>query len=168
MTEFNLKIMSSVLSALKGFFEYDVDLLETKASERSITHKLAEHLQVEFTDWNVDCEYNKSKDDPKRYKDGDKKRLAFPDIIVHKRNESENLLVIEAKKSNSRVSEDTDIKKLKAFTDQNGDYGYRLGLFIVFDVKKKNICKVKSFKNGGEVELPPDVLDKLEALGYGV
>jgi len=80
---------------------------------------------------------------------------------------SDNLLVIEAKKLNNEERVDTDIKKLRAFTDQNGDYGYRLGLFIVFDVEKKNICKVKSFKNGGAVEFPPVVKDKLEALGHG-
>jgi len=179
MTESNLKIMNRVLSALEGFFEYDRDLLYLGASERSITHKLAEHLQREFIDWNVDCEYNrfgKRKNTKKTLprilfgplrEDDDVAKTIFPDIVVHKRTLRENLLVIEAKKSNSGISEDTDIKKLKAFTDQNGDYGYRLGLFLVFDVEMRKISKVKCFECGREVELPPDVLDKMEALGYG-
>jgi len=80
---------------------------------------------------------------------------------------SDNLLVIEAKKLNNEERVDTDIKKLRAFTAQNGGYGYRLGLFIVFDVKRREIGKVKCFEDGSEVELPPVLLNKLEALGYG-
>jgi len=49
----------------------------------------------------------------------------------------------------------------------SGEYGYRLGLFIVFDVEMRKINKVKCLECGWEVELPPDVLDKLEALGHG-
>jgi len=161
------EILQKVYSALEGFFEQDKDLLETKASERSITHKLAEHLQGEFPGWDVDCEYNRKEKDPKKYKDGCTEKLALPDIIVHKRTLPENLLVIEAKKSNSRESEDNDTTKLRAFTAQNGDYSYRLGLFIVFDGEGRNIGKVKCFENDREAVLPYGVLDKMEALGHG-
>jgi len=35
-------------------------LLEKNVSERAVTHKLAEHLQKIFPEWNVDCEYNRN------------------------------------------------------------------------------------------------------------
>jgi len=65
------------------------------------------------------------------------------------------------------VSKNTDIRKLKAFTEQKGDYGYRLGLFIVFDVEMRKVVIEKCFENGGAVELSPAILDKLKAVGHG-
>ncbi len=40
-------------------------LLKNNLSERSITHKLAEHYQKLFRTWDVDCEYNKNLRRPK-------------------------------------------------------------------------------------------------------
>ena len=42
-------------------------LIKVKAHERSIAHKLAEHLQIEFPDWHVDCKYNRNKLVKKNY-----------------------------------------------------------------------------------------------------
>ncbi|XOB98390.1 hypothetical protein ACMC9I_10890 [Deinococcota bacterium DY0809b] len=52
-------IKERVLSAVVDLFKYDSDLLDRETNERSITHKLAEHLQRKFPEWNVDCEYNR-------------------------------------------------------------------------------------------------------------
>ena len=46
--------------ALSELIERDSFLFEADANERSITHKLAEYLQAQFQDWNVDCEYNRN------------------------------------------------------------------------------------------------------------
>ena len=45
---------------LNLLFNNDGFLLERDVSERAITHKLAEHLQKLFSNWDVDCEYNKN------------------------------------------------------------------------------------------------------------
>lgn len=51
--------------ALNVLLRADGYLLANNLSERSITHKLAEHLQNLFFEWNVDCEFNRNLDLPK-------------------------------------------------------------------------------------------------------
>ena len=123
--------------------------MENDVSERSIAHKLAEYLQIQFPDWNVDCEYNRKGLEPKAlhgirecagHEDSD---LVVPDIIVHLRNSQNNLLVIELKKR--RLSKQCDCKKLELFTDMKGDYRYILGLFIEFEDCSP---KLTWFRNG--------------------
>ena len=122
-------------------------LLEIDANERTMTHKLAEYLQQEFQEWDVDCEYNRKMKGLKKlprppnnfsgldfWHDTDAKTI-FPDIIVHKRMSDENLLVIEAKKSSSVIKEDWDQAKLRAFKEQ--PYNYRTAFFVRFRVGKK-------------------------------
>lgn len=111
----------------------DSYLLEKKASERSISHKLAEYLQTLFSCWNVDCEYNLNIDEVKildRISEcGDRTTdRVSPDIIIHIRGTKKNLLVIEMKKKN--LDPKCDLKKLEYFTDQKEKYRYRLGLFL--------------------------------------
>ena len=48
-----------VIAAICALYRHDRELLDVDANERSITHKLAEHLQREFPEWHVDCEYNR-------------------------------------------------------------------------------------------------------------
>jgi hypothetical protein len=48
-------ILQQVVPALAEFFKREADLLEVNVNERSLTHKLAEHLQLRFLEWNVDC-----------------------------------------------------------------------------------------------------------------
>jgi hypothetical protein len=59
-------VEAKVSSAIDKLMANDRLLLQYDANERSISHKLAEYLQLEFTDWNVDCEYNRKGHDPKR------------------------------------------------------------------------------------------------------
>lgn len=163
INDFTCEDEDKVVDALESFFKADKKLLDLNASERSISHKLAEHLQKEFSDWNVDCEYNRQGEDPKRMfldlftdlkADDQEAKTVFPDIIIHKRNTDENLLVIEIKKSNNPNNGDKDIQKLKAFTDtgDEGKYKYKAGLFLVFDVEKGKLSKCEYYKNGKKDE----------------
>lgn len=143
LEEVELKLEKS----LETLFRNDKYLLEKDVNERSISHMLALYLKNEFLDWDVDCEYNKDFDEPKRLKNlncslekNDKKDLisdtkgttVFPDIIVHHRGKNENLLVIEMKKSTSRIKDDFDIKKLKGFcADPNLNYRYAVFLKVI-------------------------------------
>jgi hypothetical protein len=97
--------MNYFCKSIESFLTHESNLLCIDVNERSITHKIAEYLQYNFKEWNVDCEYNRLGDKvktlPKPIKtnsnDTDAKTI-FPDIIVHKRGKNENLLVIEVKK----------------------------------------------------------------------
>jgi hypothetical protein len=145
------EIKEKVNIAIDILFKNDSFLLENDVNERSISHKLAEYLQILFPKWHVDCEYNrmKSRKMDKKYitktlnlpitnlrsEDTDAKTV-YPDIVVHKRGTDSNLLAIEIKKKSNNASKDFDYKKLKAFTSQ---LRYTFGLFIEFDgVKVSN------------------------------
>lgn len=122
-------------AALDALLERDAYILETDANERAISHRLAIYLEQHFPDWNVDCEYNRNHDDPKRLKvprqdvpnDDTQARTVFPDIIIHKRDTDENLVVIEIKKTTSQEPDDFDLRKLNAFKEQ---LGYKYAVFV--------------------------------------
>jgi hypothetical protein len=133
-------IFERLRRVLSRFVEIEAFLLQADVNERAISHKLAEYLSSEFSDWDVDCEYNRDGHDnnPKRVylepvlvkSDDTEGTTVYPDIIVHKRGEPDNLLAIEIKKATSQVGEERDFKKLNAYRDQ---LGYRHALFVSFD-----------------------------------
>jgi len=133
------EIKQRVNVAVGVLFKNDSFLLEKGVNERSVSHKLAEYLQEQFPDWNVDCEYDKKGDATKRLHGIDECRksdsiIVYPDIIIHQRNKENNLLVIEIKtKSQDFIC---DIEKLKLFTSDI-DYKYNFGLFIKFNKTSK-------------------------------
>ena len=164
---------AKVGNALSEFFRKDACLLDLRVNERSITHKLAEYLQREFGDCDglkVDCEYNKHGIAVKRLNVDlvrvelectethcAKAPMVYPDIIVHERGcDSNNLLVIEVKKSNALIASNAicDQAKLREFTKPKpeGEYGYKLGLFLEFCVGNQRMKHAECFENGSENE----------------
>lgn len=137
------EIRQKLRTAIDLVLRRDRHLLEKDANERSITHRLAIYLEAEFPGWNVDCEYNRIKGDPKRLHLAEehlpptderatadtKGRTVFPDIIVHHRGEDENLLVIEIKKANSNVPNEFDLCKLREYKRED-TLGYKYGVFL--------------------------------------
>lgn len=129
---------NAVVRALQSLLREDAQLLEANANERSITHKLAEHLQREFPQWHVDCEYNRDGHEPKRLRlpvrsdvasDDTEARTVFPDVIVHHRDTDDNFLVLEAKKANNTEGDAEDKQKLAAFRNE---LGYKVAVFVLF------------------------------------
>lgn len=124
-----------VARALSELLVNDHDLLGINANERSITFRFAMYLQQHFPDWTVDCEYNRDGTDPKRlghleiYPDSedDEAKTVFPDVIVHRRGTRQNHLVLEFKKSTSRVDRNIDLRKLRGYKKQ---LGYEHALFV--------------------------------------
>lgn len=176
--DFN-NVQTNLSTAITRLMDKDFYLLKHDVNERSITHKLAEHLQSVFGDsLNVDCEYNrhiKGSIDPKKIYilEVEKERIVdrsyseasvFPDIIVHKRGENiHNTLVIEVKKSTSTVDRNYDFKKLECYTESNSGINklqYKYGVFILFYTREDcgNEPEIIWFKDGkkyfsGEMEL---------------
>ena len=107
----------------------------------------------------MDCEYNRHEDDIKRLEflcseetrsDDRNAKTVFPDIVVHQRgNDDSNLLVIELKKLDAGGI-DWDKKKLRKFTHPQGEYKYRLGILLVFDVSGKSLSSAVCFREGAE------------------
>ena len=144
-------IFSKILKALKKLFNKDFYLFEKKVAERTISHKFAGYLQEEFgTDLFTDCEYNRHFDHPKRLYEI-KKHVASqranktlsnheedygicvsPDIIVHKRgDDGNNVLVLELKRNdNCFISDEKyDLLKIETYIKE---FGYQYGAFINF------------------------------------
>lgn len=143
------EIKKCLLVALDQLFKNDAFLLESQVHEKSITHKLAEYLQQVFPDYNVDCEYNRHKIHIKKLPrkcNGKNKEYVYPDIIIHHRGYSDNLLVIEAKPNKLPIVDECDDVKLVEFTKSEGDYKYQLGLFIGLDYL--NEPQLVWYKNG--------------------
>lgn len=158
------KIKKGVINSIQKLLAKDKILLSLDVNERSITHKLAEYLQNEFPNFNVDCEYNRFYDEGKKLElprelgdlidfsdinwDDLEAKTIFPDIIIHKRNTNVNYLVIELKKWTNRSSRMNDEIKLKAFTTK--PFSYEFGMFIELLNEKK--VSFTLFTNGNKGE----------------
>ena len=123
--------------AYQMLIEKDGYLLKVDANERSITHRLAIHLESVFPGYDVDCEYNREGVDPKILKDFKKKIdsadsngvTVFPDIIIHHRGKRDNFIVIEAKKLSN--TDDSDKEKLVIYKKE---LSYKHAYFVRFPV----------------------------------
>ena len=128
-------VESALNKAIEQLLRSDSEMLFADVNERSISHRLAIYLEQYFTGWNVDCEYNRNHDDPKRLdiqrrdirSDDTQATIVYPDIIIHRRGTDENLLVVEIKKTTSQEKDEYDLGKLEAFKDQ---LGYHFSVFI--------------------------------------
>lgn len=148
------EILQRVNNAIRILFIRDSFLLINKVHERSISHKFAEYLEMQFPDWDIDCEYNKKGDATKKLlnipacsQNNDyNEHSVYPDIIIHQRNTDNNLLVIEIKTSNKKSI--CDFEKLKQFTS-DPEFKYSYGLFIRF--KGIHEHEIKRFENGEEL-----------------
>lgn len=128
--------------ALERFYEDHEQLIAIDANERSITHWLANAVQEQFEEWKVDCEYNRKGKLPKNLEYSDERvsvhdtdgRSVYPDIIVHVREQPENLLIAEIKKATSGEGPRKDLEKVVDFGLES-DYRYRFGVFVVLDTQ---------------------------------
>ena len=134
--------VDSVRRALDSFVQEEAYLLEVDASERALTHRFAVHIERQFPAWNTDCEYNRDGNAVKKVlmrkleaeSELDEGSAIFPDVIVHRRGTSENLLVIEVKKTHTRRGRDADLEKLAAIKNE---LGYRHACFVMFTCGNK-------------------------------
>lgn len=158
------ELIDIVNKTLEIFYQEESILLENDSPERNLVFHFSKYFyqlikNTKYKDYDIDCEYNKfyknNQVENKRYisklRENNKKYLAYPDFIFHKRNEKDNLLVIEFKKSNNRnkQSEENDFYKLQYFTNQDNEYKYKLGLFIKFGKTIDEVI-IKTFENGNE------------------
>lgn len=136
------EVAGQIIYSLHKFIANDDYLLKVDANERSLTHRIAMYLQEQFENYYVDCEFNRNGYEPKELYIGEVEINAYdanavtvyPDIIVHQRGSNdENLLVIEFKKSSSRIDRAKDFNKLHAYKN---DLDYKYALFIELGTRK--------------------------------
>ena len=174
------EIGNDLFKAISEFLLKECFLLKHDINERSITHKLAEYIQKYFSDYNVDCEYNRMPNErDERNNNGearkefiskalklypsqtcsydDKGTTVYPDIIIHKRGSNDsNLIVIEVKKEANvckKWEESSDFKKLEAFTKSDG-LKYKYGIYLELNKNCPWIEIIKFFQNGACMDEP--------------
>jgi hypothetical protein len=149
-----LQILELAASAIETFVASEQELFTLDVNERSLTARLAIHLQHCFPEWHVDCEYNRLGDrikrlpPPEETSTNDRQgRTIYPDIIVHRRGERANLLVIEVKKHDNDDT-DRDIEKLTGLTSPDGEYAYRHGIHLIIDCAHRKVSNVMVYTGG--------------------
>ena len=143
-------VMTIIATALDFLYDNDQYLISNGeryyVSERSIAHKLGCYLSQLIQEYDVDCEFSRDLDAIKQM--GCDKIV--PDLIVHKRgNNDDNLIVIEVKpwwndKSKAFIK---DENKLTYLTNYNNQYKYKYGFSLIIN-KNREDTEVKIFIDG--------------------
>lgn len=123
-------IRKSLRDAVSETLEKDWDLVALGCHEQSIAHRIAVYLEPSFPNYHTDCEYNKRKHFKKDYpaESGKVRKGMRPDIIVHRRDNVENVLAVEMK-ANGNESTSNDPQKLQALYS-DAAYLYKAVAFV--------------------------------------
>lgn len=148
------ELVQLLLQSLECFYRNDSLLAERGGMEQSCVFQIGFYFQSlidknpKFSKLTVDCEYNKNIEKTKiNPATGNRVR---PDLIVHTRDSSNNILVVEFKTKNNVKNCQNDFNKLKMFTKQGpGEFGYKLGVFLcLHDTFEMTLNEMMFFKDG--------------------
>lgn len=145
-------LVELVFTALDELYSKDEYLITYEAHECSIVFRFAHYLQnlidahKVFAQYNLDVEYNRNGRQPKRIPNS--RNGVRPDVIIHRRGlNTHNLLIMEFKPPWDIYNTFNDQQKLKAFTQNSGEYAFRLGLSIVLG-KTRDTVRIKHVVDG--------------------
>jgi hypothetical protein len=129
--------LDKVVDALREFYAHEKFLFERDLGERTLTHRLAVHVERQFPGWEVDCNYDRLGERTLRLPHGTiistddhLAKSIYPDIVVHQRAIPNNLLTIEVRKITNHQPAEHDQHKLRALTDPHLWFAYRIGVFL--------------------------------------
>jgi hypothetical protein len=150
--------LNKVITALGEFYAHEAYLFEKDLGERTLTHRLAVHLEKHFPGWNVDCDYNRLGERTLRLPHGTMvstddhfAKSVYPDIVVHQREIPNNLLAIEVRKASNHQPLEHDQHKLAALTDPRVWFAYWIGVLLT--LAKTDIASSEVYV-GGVVDHP--------------
>ena len=151
------KVREIINKTIDKLFEVDSYLLKESydINERTVSHRLALHLNEHFaeTDYNVDIEYNRIREEYGNIEDvgnlmskklhwenseeasGENSRFVFPDIIVHKRDKHDNLIEIEIKMAWKNGKKQYDLDKINQYMVE---LKYQFGIYIELSENRKD------------------------------
>jgi hypothetical protein len=130
--------LDKVVAALKEFYAREAFLFEHDLGERTLTHRLAVHLERQFPDFEVDCDFDRL--GPRTLNlphgsivstDDHLGKSIYPDIVVHQRAVPNNLLAIEVRKAGNHQPIEHDRHKLRALTDAHIWFAYWIGALVI-------------------------------------
>ena len=149
--------LNKVVTALHEFYAHEAFLLEKDLGERTLTHRLAVHVEHQFPGWEVDCDYDRLGDRTLRLPHGTivstddhLGKSVYPDIVVHQRAIPNNLVAIEVRKSGNHQPLAHDQHKLRALTDPHLWFAYWIGVFVTLG--KKQVTMAEVYTSGAKDE----------------
>jgi hypothetical protein len=166
--------LNKVVAALGEFYAREAFLLDKDAGERALAHRLAVHIERQFSGWDVDCEYDRLGERTLRLPRGTivstdehMAKSVYPDIVVHQREIPNNLLAIELRKAANHQPIEHDQHKLVALTDPYLWFAYGIGLLLI--LTKKNISRCEVYV-AGHIDRPLTIwlAERLKQAGLGV
>ena len=141
--------LNKLVAALQEFYAQEVFILEKDLGERTLTHRLAVHLEKHYPGWQVDCDYNRLGERTLRLPHGTivstddtLGKSIYPDIVVHQRAIPNNLLAIEVRKANNHQSLEHDQQKLRALTDPHLWFAYGIGMILTLEKNRVSRSEV--------------------------
>src|SRR5713101_7508844 len=145
--------LNNVLRALGEFYARETFLFAKDLGERTLTHRLAVHLEKQFPGWEVDCDYNRLGERTLRLPHGtivstddQLGKSVYPDIVVHQREVPNNLLAIEVRKAANHQPPEHDRQKLRALTDPDLWFAYWIGVMVT--LAKKDVASSEVYVGG--------------------
>src|SRR5260370_11454007 len=140
--------LNKLVAALKEFYGHESYILERDLGERTLTPRLAVHVEKQFPGWEVDCDYNRLGERTLRLPKGTivstddhLGKSVYPDIVVHQREIPNNLLAIEVRKAANHQPPEHDQHKLRALTDPHLWFPYWIVVYLVL-VRKHSVSDV--------------------------
>ena len=166
--------LEKVVAALKEFYAREAFLFEQDLGERTLTHRLAVQLERQFSDFEVDCDFDRL--GPRTLNlprgsivstDDHLGKSVYPDIVVHQRAVPNNLLAIEVRKSVNHQPVEHDRHKLRALTDPHIWFAYWIGALVTLG---KNAVTSSEIYVSGQPhdELSQFLAQRLKEAGIGV
>jgi hypothetical protein len=150
--------LNKVVDALREFYAREAYLFARDLGERTLTHRLAVHVEKQFPGWEVDCDYNRLGERTLRLPKGtiistddEIGKSVYPDIVVHQREIPNNLLAIEVRKASNHQPHEHEQLKLRALTDPHLWFAYRIGVLLTL---AKNTVTAPEVYIGGVLDKP--------------
>jgi hypothetical protein len=150
--------LNKLIAALREFYARETVLLERDLGERTLTHRLAVHVERQFSGWEVDCDYDRLGERTLRLPHGTVVstddhlgKSVYPDIVVHQRDIPNNLMAIEVRKASNHQPVQHEQHKLKALTDPHLWFAYAIGALVT--LARKNVASSEVYVGGRRDEL---------------
>jgi hypothetical protein len=165
--------LDKVVAALKEFYASEAFLFAHDLGERPLAHRLAVHLERQFPDFSVDCDFDRL--GPRTLNlphgsivstDDHLGKSIYPDIVVHQREVPNNLLAIEVRRAGNHQPVEHDRHKLRALTDAHIWFAYWIGALLTLG--KTGVTSPEVFVAGKvDVELSRFLAQRLQEAGVG-
>ena len=134
------KLENIIKEACEKLYKEDKYLIKFHVCERAIVFRFGIYLEEimrrdeQLKKYNLDNEYNRNIKQPKLLPYHI--RGVYPDLIIHKRgNNRNNLMIMECKTEWNNDIED-DLDKINYFVNSEGRYKYKYGISIIFNINE--------------------------------